>query len=155
KEKRMFAPPPEFAAKAHVSSIEQYRELHARSLEDPDEFWAGVAADFHFFKKWDRVLQWDLPFAKWFVGAQTNASYNLLDLQVQRGLGDHTAILWEGEPTDEQGRPREVRRLTYSELLAEVCRCANVLKQLGVQKRDRVTIYMPMIPELVIAMLAC
>jgi acetyl-CoA synthetase len=154
-ERRTFPPSPAFAAEAHIGSIEEYRQLYQRSLADPDGFWAEVAADFHFFKKWDRVLQWDLPFAKWFVGSKTNVSYNCLDLQIDRGRGDHTAILWEGEPTDDAGRPRDVRRLTYRELLAEVCRFANVLRSLGVKKGDRVTLYMPMVPELIVAMLAC
>src|SRR5262249_42692542 len=98
---------------------------------------------------------WDLPFAKWFVGGKTNVCFNCLDLQIERGRGDHTAILWESEPTDEQARPRDVRRITYKQLLADVCRFANALKQIGVRKGDRVTLYMPMVPELVVAMLAC
>jgi acetyl-CoA synthetase len=154
-ETRRFEPPPAFAAQAHIKSIQEYEAKYKRSIEDPEGFWAEVAADFHFFKKWDRVLQWDPPDAKWFAGATTNAAYNCLDLQIQRGRGDHTAILWEGEPTDAAGQPKEIRRLTFKQLHADVCRCANMLKGLGVQKGDRVTLYMPMIPELAIAMLAC
>jgi len=154
-EQRKFSPPPDFAAQAHVRSLDQYRELHARSLADPDAFWAEIAAEFHFFKKWDRVVHWNLPFARWFVGGTTNLCFNCLDLQIQRGRGDHTALLWEGEPVDDHGRPREIRRITYNQLLADVCRCANALKHLGVNKGDRVTLYMPMVPELVVAMLAC
>ncbi len=129
--------------------------MHRRSIEDPEGFWGEVASDFHFFRKWERVLQWDLPNAKWFVGAETNISFNCLDLQIQRGRGDHTAILWEGEPTDASGKPKEIVRLSYRELLEQVCRFANALRGLGVEKGDRVTIYMPMVPELPIAMLAC
>ena len=154
-EHRQFPPPADFARDAHIRSIAEYEKLHRHSIENPDEFWAKIAAEFHFFRKWDRVVEWDLPDARWFVGAQTNVAYNCLDLQIQRGRGDHVAILWEGEPTNEAGAPREIRRLTYKELLAEVCRFANVLKRLGVSKGDRVTLYMPMIPELAIAMLAC
>ncbi|MCK6457355.1 MAG: acetate--CoA ligase [Phycisphaerae bacterium] len=154
-EQRRFVPPKDFAAAAHIRSIEDYEEQYKRSLADPDGFWAEVAADSHFFRKWDRVLQWDPPFAKWFVGATTNVSFNCLDLQLQRGRGDQTAILWEGEPVDAQGRPRDVQRITYRELHRRVCRFANALKSIGVRKGDRVTIYMPMIPELAVAMLAC
>jgi len=154
-EPQIFAPPADFVAQAHVRSPEAFETMYKRSIADPEGFWSEVAADCHFFKKWDRVLQWNLPFAQWFVGAKTNVSYNCLDYQIQQGRGDHTAILWEGEPCDEQSRPREIVRLTYRQLLAEVCRFANALKRLGVSKGDRVTLYMPMIPELAIAMLAC
>jgi len=150
-----FDPPAGFAAQAHVKSIGDYEALHARSLANPEAFWAEIAAGSHFFRKWDRVLDWKVPFAKWFVGATTNAAYNCLDLQVARGRGEHTAILWEGEPCDEGRKPREIRKLTYRELLAEVCRFANGLKSMGVKSGDRVTLYMPMVPELVVAMLAC
>jgi acetyl-CoA synthetase len=150
-----FAPPADFSAQAHVKSLAEYEALYRRSMDDPEGFWGEVAADYHFFKKWDRVLQWDRPFAKWFVGAQTNVSYNCLDYQISKGRGEHTAILWEGEPCDGAGRPTEIRRITYNELLGEVGKFANALKKLGVQKGDRVTLYMPMIPELAIAMLAC
>ncbi len=154
-ESQRFEPPAGFAAQAQVKSIGEYEVLHARSLANPEAFWAEIAAGSHFFKKWDRVLEWNAPFAKWFVGATTNAAYNCLDLQVARGRGDHTAILWEGEPCDERGQPREIRRLTYRELLSDVCRFANGLKSIGVKSGDRVTLYMPMVPELVVAMLAC
>src|SRR5262249_25562829 len=95
------------------------------------------------------------PDAKWFVGAQTNVCCNCLDEQIKRGRGDHVAILWEGEPTDASGRPNEVRRITYRELLNQVCRFANVLRSVGVHKGDRVTLYMPMTPGRAFAMLAC
>lgn len=153
--KAMYPPSREFSQQAHIKSLEEYRRLYERSLKEPEAFWGEVAEQSHFFKKWDRVLKWDLPFAQWFVGAQTNVSYNCVDLQIERGRGDHTAILWEGEPCDDKAQPREVRRLSYKELHREVCRFANALKAIGVKKGDRVTIYMPMVPELPIAMLAC
>ncbi len=148
REDRRFAPPAEMSAGAHVQSMDDYQALMDRSLRDPEAFWADVASRFHWFRPWDRVLDWKLPDARWFVGGKTNVSYNCLDRQIEAGRGDHPAILFEGEPGD-------VRRLTFRELHAEVCRFANVLKSLGVQKGDRVTIYMPMTPELAIAVLAC
>ncbi len=148
KELRVFPPPPDFARQAHIRGMDQYKSMHARSLKDPEGFWGEAAAELHWFRKWDRVLDWKLPDSKWFVGGQTNVAYNCLDLQIQRGRGDHTAILWEGEPG-------EVRRLTYRDLHREVCRFANGLRKLGVAKGDKVTLYMPMVPELAIAMLAC
>lgn len=148
KEARMFPPAAEFAAAAHVKSAAQYELLCQRARTDPEGFWAEIAREFHWFKPWSRVLDWNLPDAKWFVGGQTNLSYNCLDRQIERGRGDHPAILFEGEPGD-------VRRLTYRELHTEVCKLANALKSLGVKKGERVTIYMPMTPELAIAVLAC
>jgi len=150
-----FDPPAGFAAQAHVRSVEEYEALHKRSLSDPDAFWAEVAAGSHFFRKWDRVVEWNAPFAKWFVGGTTNVAYNCLDLQISRGRGDHPAILWEGEPCDAAGQPREIRTLTYRDLLTEVNRFSNALTSIGVKPGDRVTLYMPMVPELVVAMLAC
>lgn len=147
-ENRSFPPPRDFARHAHISSMEQYELMWQRSIEDPAGFWGEAAENLYWFKRWDRVLDWQLPDAKWFSGGLTNISYNCLDAQVAQGRAAHTAILWEGEPG-------EVRTLTYAQLLGEVCRFANALKKLGVKKGDRVTIYMPMIPELAIAMLAC
>jgi acetyl-CoA synthetase len=147
-ETRRFAPPADFAAQAHVKSQAEYDALHRRALADPEGFWEEVAAGLHWFRKWDRVLEWNRPNARWFVGARTNLSYNCLDRHVAAGLGDKTAILFEGEPG-------EVRRVTFRELLDEVCRLANALRGLGVKKGDRVTIYMPMTPELAVAVLAC
>ncbi|MFO0839175.1 MAG: acetate--CoA ligase [Phycisphaerae bacterium] len=148
KETRLFPPPPAFAAQAHVASEHQYQETYRRSIEDPEGFWSQVAGEFTWFRPWERVLEWKRPDAKWFLNARTNLSHNCLDRQIERGRGEHTAILFEGEPGD-------VRRVSYRELHAEVCRFANVLKSLGVRKGDRVTIYMPMTPELAIAVLAC
>jgi len=148
RENRVFPPQPEFSTKAHIKSLAEYETLYKQSIEDPETFWAGVARELHWFKPWDKVLEWNLPWAKWFAGGQLNLSYNCLDLQIQRGRGSKTAILWEGEPG-------EVRRLTYAELLAEVERFASALKSLGIQKGDRIAVYMGMTPELAIALLAC
>ena len=148
REDRVFPPPPEFAAKAHIGSLEQYEELYARSIANPEEFWADAARELHWFAPWTRVLDWNLPWAKWFVGGKINISYNCLDRHVQNGRRDKTAIIWEGEPG-------EVRRLSFGELLAEVQKFANALKSLGIQKGDRVAIYMGMTPELAVAILAC
>ena len=147
-ERRVFEPAGEFSEEAHVSSMEEYREQYRRSLDDPEGFWAEAARELHWFRPWDSVLNWNEPFAEWFSGGQTNASYNCLDLQVERGLGDKVAFHWEGEPGDR-------RTLTYSEMLDEVSRFANGLKSLGVKKGDRVAIYLPLIPEAIVAMLAC
>ncbi len=153
-ENRLFAPRAEFAASAHVRSLDEYRRLFARSLADPEGFWGDAARELHWFTPWSRVLDWNPPDARWFVGARTNLAYNCLDRQVNTGLGDQAAIIWEGEPIGPSGRP-EVRTLTYRELLRETCRLANALKSLGVRKGDIVTIYMPMVPEAAVAMLAC
>jgi len=147
-EARTFPPPADFAAQAHIRSLDEYERLYRRSLDDPEGFWAEIAEGFHWFRKWDRVLEWERPYARWFVGARTNLAYNCLDRQIEAGRGDHPAILFEGEPGD-------TRTLTFRQLHAEVCRFANVLRHLGVRKGDRVTIYMPMTPELAVAVLAC
>ncbi|GIW97616.1 MAG: hypothetical protein KatS3mg111_0949 [Pirellulaceae bacterium] len=148
-ESRVFPPPAEFAARARIKSMEEYQRLYDRSLADPQAFWAAEAREhLHWFEPFTEVLDWQLPFAKWFVGGKTNASYNCLDANLERGHGDRTAIIWEGEPGD-------TRQLSYRQLHEQVCRFANVLKNLGVQPGDVVSIYMPMTPELVIAMLAC
>ncbi len=147
-ETREFPPPGGFAAQAHIGSVAEYERMYKRSIEDPEAFWAEVAENFHWFRKFDKVLDWRCPNAQWFVGGKTNVAYNCLDLQIERGRGNHTAILWEGEPGD-------TTTLTYSELRTEVCKFANALKKLGVKKGDVVTIYMPMVPELTVAMLAC
>ncbi|WP_432797817.1 acetate--CoA ligase [Poriferisphaera sp. WC338] len=159
-ENRHFPPPAAFAKQAHIGSIEKYEEMHKRSVEDSEGFWSEVADELHWFKKWDTVLEWNLPDAKWFVGGKTNICYNCIDRQIDDGLGDHTAIVWEGEPIQDQdgghaGGEPEIRKLTYNDLKREVSRFANALKNLGVKKGDVVTIYMPMVPELAIAMLAC
>jgi acetyl-CoA synthetase len=148
-ENRVFPPDPQLAAKAWIKSREQYDQMYRRSIEKPEEFWADAAGALHWFKKWDRVLQWNPPHAKWFIGGQTNIAFNCLDRQIAQGRGAKTAILWEEE------RDQSVRRVTFAQLKADVCRLANGLKKLGVAKGTRVTIYMPMIPEAAVAMLAC
>ena len=140
-------PSAEFAASASLNA-EQYRAMYAQSMNDPEGFWGGIASELHWHAPWSRVLDWQEPHAQWFVGAQTNIAYNALDRHVQSGLGSKRAIVWEGEDG-------EVRTYTYSELLEQVKRAANALLNLGVVKSDRVTLYLPMIPEAAIAMLAC
>jgi len=137
----------------HIGSMDEYKAAHARSVEDPDAFWTEVASELHWFKPFERVLDWNLPDAKWFVGGTTNLCYNSVDRQVEQGHGDQAAIIWEGEPTPE-GTP-ETRTLTYADLQRETARCANALKAMGVKQGDVVTIYMGMVPELAIACLAC
>jgi acetyl-CoA synthetase len=148
RENRLFPPPPEFSARAHIQSLEQYETLYKQSIEDPETFWANAASDLHWFKKWDKVLDWNLPWAKWFVGGQINLSYNCVDRHALSERANKTAIIWEGEPG-------ELRRLTYAELYAEVQKFSNALKSLGIKKGDRVAVYMGMTPELAIALLAC
>ena len=148
KEVRVFPPPESFAQAAHVKSLGEYRGLHEASLRDPEGFWAQQAETLRWSRKWDRVLEWNPPFAKWFSGGTLNISENCLDRHVSTWRKNKAAIIWEGEPG-------ETRTLTYQELLRETGRFANVLKALGVHKGDRVGIYMPMIPEAAVAMLAC
>ncbi len=148
-EERLFPPPAEFAAKAVIGSIVQYEQLYSESLADPERFWGEMAKnELHWFTPFDSVISGSGPDTQWFAGGKTNLSYNCLDANLDKGLADRTAIIWEGEPGDE-------RQMTYGELHAEVCRFANVLKSLGVEQGDVVSIYMPMTPELVIAMLGC
>jgi len=152
-EERKFPPPADFDPRTHIKGMDAYEKLYAESINDPEKFWGERAADLHWFEKWDRVLEWDAPDAKWFVGGKTNLCYNAVDRQVEQGYGDKAAIIFEGEPV-ENGQP-EVKVLTYADLQRETAKFANVLKKLGVGKGDVVTLYMPMIPELAIAMLAC
>jgi acetyl-CoA synthetase len=154
-ENRVFPPAPDFVRKANLNSWQEYERLYRKSIDDPERFWGEVARNLHWFTKWDKVLEWKPPYAKWFVGGKTNLAYNCLDRQIEAGLGDKVALLWEGEPEAQSGKGGEVRRITYQQLRDDVCRLANGLKRLGVKKGDRVTIYMPMIPEAVVAMLAC
>jgi acetyl-CoA synthetase len=155
REDRVFPPPAAVSARAWINSRRQYDRMYRESMDRPEEFWAKIAGELHWFKKWDRVLEWKLPHAKWFVGAATNLSYNCLDLQIERGRGGKTAILWEAEPLTPAGNGGEVRRITFEQLRRDVCRFANGLKKLGVTKGTRVTIYMPMIPQAAVAMLVC
>jgi len=148
KEQRVFPPSPEFSKHAHIHSLEVYNSITKRAAEDPEGYWADIAAELHWFESWKKVLEWDSPFAKWFVGGKTNIAFNCIDRHLSSATKNKVAILWEGEPGD-------VRALSYQMLHYEVCRFANVLKALGIERGDRATIYMGMVPELAIAMLAC
>jgi len=149
-EKRKFEPPEEFRKQAHIKSMDEYKELYRRSIEDPEGFWSEQADQLVWFKKWDKVREYDFYKAdiKFFVGGKTNVSYNCLDRHLDTWRKNKAAIVWEGEPG-------ESRTYTYQQLHHEVCKFANVLKNNGIKKGDRVAIYLPMIPELPIAMLAC
>jgi acetyl-CoA synthetase len=147
-ETRVFTPPAEFAEKAHIKSFAEYEEIYANAATDTEGFWANVAESLHWFKKWDTILEWNEPHAKWFVGGTINAAYNCLDKHLETYRKNKAAIIWEGEPG-------EIRTLTYLQLHREVCKFANVLKLLGIETGDRVALYMPLVPELAIAMLAC
>ena len=152
-EERRFEPSEAAAANAHISSLEQYRDIYDRSLADPEQFWSDAADELTWFDHWHTVLDWQPPDAKWFVGGTTNLCFNAVDRQVEAGFGDETALIWEGEPTP--GGTPEIRRLSYADLQRETAKLGSVLKSLGVERGDIVTIYMPMVPELAIAMLAC
>ena len=147
----VFYPNQEFSNRAIIGSLDQYRDLYEKSMSDPDTFWSTVAERITWYKKWDTVRDFNFVKGniKWFDGAKLNVSYNCLDRHVEAGHGSQTAIIWEGN------NPEEDQAFTYSELLAEVQKFANVLKNLGVDKGDRVCLYMQMIPQLPIAMLAC
>ena len=142
-ENRTFAPTEAFASQANAK-----QEIYERADKDYLAFWEEQASALYWHKKWDQVLDWQSPFAKWFIGGKLNASYNALDRHVLEGRGDRIAFLFEGEPGDS-------KQITYSQLLTEVKKCANALTSLGIKSGDRVAIYMPMIPEAAIAMLAC
>jgi len=144
-EGRTFPPPPEFKKTAHITDAEIYDEAE----RDFEGFWARQAADLlDWSDEWHTILDWDLPFAKWFIGGKLNVSVNCLDRHVAAGHGEQIAYHWEGEPGD-------IRTITYAQLLEEVQRVSNALKSLGIEKGDRVNIYLGMVPELPIAMLAC
>ena len=147
-ETRVFKPSKEIARAAEVKSFAEYKKLHAKSLKNPEKFWAREASNLVWNKKWKKVLNWKLPYAEWFVGGQLNASENCLDRHLDGPRRNKAAIIWEGEPGDK-------KTLTYQQLHREVCVFANILKRNGVKKGDRVLIYMPLIPEAVIAMLGC
>ncbi len=148
--RKVFPVPEEFAARARINA-HQYENLYRESIQDPDRFWSRVAERLDWFKRWDRVTDSDFQNAKiaWFTGGKLNVSYNCLDRHLNGPRRDKIALIWEGDD------PSQTRRITYAELHREVCRFANVLKKRGIRKGDRVTIYLPMIPELAIAMLAC
>ena len=147
-EKRVFKPSRDFSKQAHIQSMAQYREMYEESVKRPSRFWTKVANNFHWFKKWGKVMEWTEPHAKWFVGGETNISYNCLDRHLTTWRKNKAAIIWEGEPGDS-------RILTYQELHREVCKFANAMRSVGIRKGDRVIIYMPQTPEAAIAMLAC
>jgi acetyl-CoA synthetase len=147
-ETRIFPPSAEFSANAHIKSFDEYEKLYNEAAENPVAFWEKQAESLDWFQKWETGLEWNEPHAKWFVGGKLNISYNCLDRHLKTWRKNKAAIIWEGEPG-------EIRTLTYLQLYRQVCKFANVMKKLGVTKGDRVALYMPLIPELSIAMLAC
>jgi acetyl-CoA synthetase len=154
-ENRVFPPPKSFSKLARVSSLAQYRKLYNESIRQPEKFWARAAKEeLAWFKPWKQVLRWKLPDAKWFIGGKLNVSYNCLDRHLGTLTANKAALIWEGEPAG-FGMPGEQRTFTYKQLHREVCLFANVLKRNGIKKGDRIIIYLPMVPEAAIAMLAC
>jgi len=148
KESRTVNPKVRFRKTATIKSEEEYLKLYKQSLKDPEKFWSMASRDLDWFKAWRTLCKWKAPFAEWFIGGKLNVSHNCIDRHVAGGRRNKAAIIWEGEPGDTQ-------TLTYQQLLIQVCKCANVLKSLGAKSGDRIVIYMPMIPEAVVAMLAC
>jgi len=144
----VYKPSKEFSAKARISSLAEYRKLYKQSISKPGEFWAKEAKELVWRKKWTKALEWKAPFAKWFVGGKLNVCENCVDRHAEGPRRNKVAILWEGEPGDK-------RAITYGQLQRDVCRFANVLEKKGVKSGDRVLIYMPMVPEAAVAMLAC
>src|SRR5438094_6426121 len=147
-EKRVFKPPQDFAKKARIKSLDQYRRMYRESIKQPAKFWAREANELVWRAPWKEVLHWNAPFVEWFVGGKLNISENCLDRHLAGPRRNKAAIIWEGEPG-------EKRTLTYQQLHHEVCRFANVLKRNKIRKGDRVIIYLPTAPEAAIAMLAC
>lgn len=147
-EDRVFTPEKEFSAKARISSLAQYKKLFKESIEKPHLFWAREAKELLWHKPWGKVLDWKAPYAKWFVGGKLNVAENCVDRHATGARANKAAIIFEGEPGDK-------RVITYAQLQREVCKFANVLEKNGVKAKDRVLIYMPMIPEAAVAMLAC
>jgi acetyl-CoA synthetase len=150
-EKKFYEPPDGVKMKAYIKRMEEYRELYQKSIDDPAKFWGELAEQLDWYKKWDKVLEYDFnkPEIKWFKGGKLNASYNCLDRHLNHWRSNKVALIWQGEPLEEN------RVFTYQQLHYHVCKFANVLKKFGVKKGDRVSIYLPMIPELPMAMLAC
>ena len=149
-EKRSFNPPKEFRETASIKNMDEYQKLYRRSIEDPEGVWGEMAKQLDWFKKWDKVVEADFSEGKhkWFVGGKLNVSYNCIDRHIGSWRKNRAALIWEGDIGD-------TRVLTYQQLHREVCKFANVLRKLGVKKGDRVSIYLPMVVELPIAMLAC
>ncbi len=146
---QLFSPSEDFSSKARVGSMEEYQRIYDEAKADPEGFWGKAAnEELHWFKPFDKVLEWNEPYAKWFVGGETNVSYNCIDRHLGTERENKIAIIWEGEPGD-------TKTLTYKELHAEVCKFANAMQSIGLKKGDVASIYMPMVPELAIAMLAC
>ncbi len=148
RENRVFPPPAEFAGKARIGSMADYQAMYRRSVEDPEGFWGDAGRELDWFTPFRNVLEGEMGSATWFNGGKLNLCHNCVDRHALGALSDHVALLWEGEPG-------EVRRITYGQLHEQVQRFANVLKNIGVKKGDRVAIYMGMCPELAIALLAC
>ncbi|HWC50312.1 MAG TPA: AMP-binding protein, partial [Nitrospira sp.] len=145
KESRLYRPSSRTTADAY---IKDYETEYKKSIADPEAFWSGMAKELHWFSPWTKVLEWNYPWAKWFVGASCNIAYNCLDRHMASWRKNKAALIWVGEDDQE-------RVFTYAELHRQVNRCANALKKLGLTQGDRVTIYLPKVPEQVIAMLAC
>jgi acetyl-CoA synthetase len=154
REDRVFPPQSAFAARAHIGSEAEYEERYARSIADPEGFWAEAAAELDWFHPWEKVLDGGFPNPQWFSGGKLNLCHNCVDRHALGARADKPALIWEGEPVHD-GKPIEVRTMTYAQLLEYVQKFANVLKSLGVKKGDRIAIYMGMCPELAIAVLAC
>ncbi|MBI2091519.1 MAG: acetate--CoA ligase [Deltaproteobacteria bacterium] len=151
-ENRKFDPPKELSKNAWIKNFDEYKKMYDRSVKDPEGFWGDIAKEFHWYKPWKKVRSYDFKNKidiKYFEGGKTNMSFNCLDRQIENGRGDRVAIIWEGN------EPNQSKKITYKELYTEVCKFANVLREKGVKKGDRVSIYLPMILELPIAMLAC
>jgi acetyl-CoA synthetase len=154
-ENRVFKPSKTFSENARVPSLAEYLKLYNQSIRSPEKFWDAQAKnELVWFKPWKKVLEWKAPFVKWFVGGQLNVSHNCLDKWLKTPHANKAALIWEGEPAG-PGKPGEERTLTYKQLQREVCLFANVLKRNGIKKGDRIIIYLPMVPEAAIAMLAC
>ena len=147
----MYQPKNKASRTSHISSLDHYKNLYEDSIKSPDNFWGKIAKRVDWFEPWDRVSNYNFNKGKinWFTGGKLNASYNCIDRHINAGYGNEVAIIWEGND------PKQSRKFTYSDLLKEVSLFANALKSLGVQKGDRVCLYMQMIPELAIAVLAC
>jgi acetyl-CoA synthetase len=148
KEKRVFKPKEPFSRRAHIKSMAQYQKMYNESVKSPEKFWAKVAENLYWFRRWKKVREWKAPHVKWFSGGKINMSYNCLDRHLGSWRRNKAAIIWEGENG-------ETATWTYQQLHSQVCKFSNVLKMLGIRKGDRVCIYMPMIPEIAVAMLAC
>src|SRR6266508_5057079 len=153
KESRRFEPPKEFAARARIGSRADYDRLYRESIESPETFWKRETSSLVWRKPWTKLLTWELPHSKWFEGATLNVTESCLDQHLSTETRKKIAILWEGEV--DEGQPSSIRKITYEELHREVVRCAGALAKLGVNKGDRVAIYMGMVPEVAVAMLAC